>query len=145
MMRTYLVVGLLVVLAVLGFTTSVQAQRSDRAILTGVVTDPGGSSVAGATVRIRNEGTGVETVLTTNDAGAYTTPPLVLGTYSVSVDHSGFKTSVNSGILLSGGEVVRQDMILQIGAVTESVEVKAGAVELNVTQPDVTHTLDQKY
>src|SRR4029077_5359307 len=88
---------------------------------------------------------GVETVLTTNDAGAYTTPPLVLGTYSVNVDHSGFKTAVNSGILLSGGEIVRQDVVLQIGAVTESVEVKAGAVELNVTQPDVTHTLDQKY
>src|SRR5438477_5272890 len=144
-MRTYLVVGLLVVLAILGFTTSVQAQRSDRAILTGVVTDPGGSSVAGATVRIRNEGTGVETVLTTNDAGAYTTPPLVLGTYSVNVDHSGFKTALHSGILLQGGEVVRQDVTLQIGAVTESVEVKAGAVELNVTQPDVTHTLDEKY
>ena len=144
-MRTYVAVALVVLLAVLCFSLPVQAQRSDRAILTGVVNDPGGSSVAGATVRIRNEGTGVETVLTTNDAGAYTTPPLVLGTYSVNVDHSGFKTAVNSGILLSGGEIVRQDVVLQIGAVTESVEVKAGAVELNVTQPDVTHTLDQKY
>jgi hypothetical protein len=145
MMRTYLLVGLAVLLSTLGLTAPAFAQRSDRAIITGVVTDPGGSSVAGATVRVRNEGTGVETVLTTNDAGAYTTPPLVLGTYSVNVDHSGFKTTVNSGILLSGGEVVRQDVILQIGAVTESVEVKAGAVELNVTQPDVTHTLNEKY
>jgi len=145
MMRTYLLVGLVVLLCTLGLTAPVLAQRSDRAILTGVITDPGGSSVAGATVRVRNEGTGVETVLTTNDAGAYTTPPLVLGTYSVNVDHSGFKTTVSSGILLSGGEVVRQDVILQIGAVTESVEVKASAVELNVTQPDVTHTLDEKY
>src|SRR5215813_14507768 len=145
MMRTYVAVALVVLLAVLCLSVPVQAQRSDRAILTGVVSDPGGSSIAGATVRIRNEGTGVETVLTTNDAGAYTTPPLVLGTYSVNVDHTGFKTAVHSGILLSGGEVVRQDITLQIGAVTESVEVKAGAVELNVTQPDVTHTLDEKY
>src|SRR5262245_17704394 len=138
MMRTYIVVALVVLLSILCLTAPVQAQRSDRAILTGVVTDPGGSSIGGATVRIRNEGTGVETVLTTNDAGAYTTPPLVLGTYSVTVDHSGFKTSLSSGILLLGGEVVRQDVTLQIGAVAETVEVKAGAVELNVTQPDVT-------
>ena len=100
MMRTYLFVALAALLCTLGLTAPVHAQRSDRAILTGVVTDPGGSSVAGATVRVRNEGTGVETVLTTNDAGAYTTPPLVLGTYSVNVDHSGFKTALNSGILL---------------------------------------------
>jgi Carboxypeptidase regulatory-like domain len=144
-MRTYLAGSCAVLLAILFLCTPLNAQRSDRAIITGVVTDPGGSSVAGATVRIRNEGTGIETVLTTNDAGAYTTPPLVLGTYSVNVDHSGFKTALNSGILLQGGEVVRQDVTLQIGAVTESVEVKAGAVELNVTQPDVTHTLDEKY
>ncbi len=144
-MRSYLVVGLVVLLAILCLSSPLQAQRSDRAIITGVVTDPTGSSVAGATVRVRNEGTGVDTVLTTNDAGAYTTPPLVLGTYSVTVDHAGFKTAVNSGILLQGGEVVRQDLTLQVGAVTESVEVKAGAVELNVTQPDVTHTVDEKY
>src|SRR2546423_12725253 len=121
MMKTYLPLGLVVLLCMLGLSAPTEAQRSDRAILTGVVTDRGGSSVAGATVLVRNEGTGVETVLTTNDAGAYTTPPLVLGTYSVNVDHSGFKTTVNSGILLSGGEVVRQDVTLQIGAVTESV------------------------
>jgi Carboxypeptidase regulatory-like domain len=144
-MRTYLAGSIVVLLAIFCLCTPLEAQRSDRAILTGVVTDPDGSSVAGATVRIRNEGTGVETVLTTNEAGAYTSPPLVLGTYSVNVDHAGFKTTVNSGILLQGGEVVRQDVMLQVGAVTESVEVKAGAVELNVTQPDVTHTVDEKY
>src|SRR5438445_9769788 len=90
MKRTYLVVGLL---SVLGLGIPLFAQRSDRGIITGIVTDSSGSSVAGATVKVRNEGTAVETVLTTNDAGAYSTPPLVLGSYSVTVDHTGFKTS----------------------------------------------------
>src|SRR5437660_1302245 len=145
MTRTYLAVGLIAVLAMLCLGGPLLAQRADRGIITGVVTDPGGSSVMGATVKVRNEGTGVETVLSTNDAGAYTTLPLVLGSYSITVNHAGFKESKSAGILLQGGDTIRQDVTLTIGAVTESVEVKAEAVELNVTQPDVSHTVDQKY
>ena len=78
------------------------AQRSDRAIISGVVTDQQGAAVPGATVTVRNEDTGVETTLVTNDAGAYTSPPLVLGRYTVHVDLSGFKKAVSPGILLAG-------------------------------------------
>ena len=144
-MRSYLVVGLSVVLAVLCLSGLLLAQRSDRGIITGIVTDPTGSSVTGATVKVRNEDTGVETALVTNDAGAYTTPPLVLGNYSVTVDHAGFKTSVNSGIMLQGAETIRKDVTLAVGSVSESVEVKAGAQQLEVTTPDVSHTVDEKY
>src|SRR3954468_13869966 len=101
-MRSCLVVRLAAVLAVLCLSGPLQAQRSDRGGITGVVTDPTGSSISGATVKVRNEDTGVETSLVTNDSGAYSTPPLVLGNYSITVDHAGFKTSVNSGIRLLG-------------------------------------------
>jgi hypothetical protein len=144
-MRSYLVVGLSIVLAILCLSGLLLAQRSDRGIITGIVTDPTGSSVTGATVKVRDEGTGVETALVTNDAGAYTTPPLVLGSYSVTVDHAGFKTAVNSGILLQGAETIRKDVVLAVGSVSESVEVKAGAQQLEVTTPDVSHTVDEKY
>src|SRR5262245_46142023 len=118
--------GLCAVLCVLSLNNQLLlAQRSDRGIITGIVTDPSGSAISGATVKVRDEGTAVDTVLTTNDAGAYTTPPLVLGTYSVIVDHPGFKTSVNSGILLQGAETIRKDVALAVGSVSESVEVKA--------------------
>jgi hypothetical protein len=144
-MRSYLAVGLCIVLSVFCLSGLLLAQRSDRGILTGVVTDATGSSVVGATVKVHNEGTGVDTVLTTNDSGAYTTPPLVLGNYSVTVDHAGFKTSVRSGILLQGAETIRQDVALAVGSVTESVEVKSSTELLNVTTPDVSHTVDEKY
>jgi len=114
-------------------------------IITGVVTDPKAFSISGAAVKIRNEGTGVETVLITNDAGAYSTPPLVLGSYTLTVDHPGFKTSVKSGILLQGGESNRQDVSLLVGAVTESVTVKAEVEQLNVATPDLSHTVNEKY
>src|SRR5437899_1539118 len=141
-MRSYLVVGLC--LATICAATPLLAQRSDRGIITGIVTDPTGSAIAGAQVKVRNQDTALETTLTTNSAGAFTTPPLALGTYSVTVDHAGFKQSVSSGIALQGAETIRKDITLTIGAVTESVEVTAGA-ELNVTTPDISHVVDEKY
>ena len=63
--------GLRVALAIVGLSGPLLAQRSDRGILTGIVTDPTGSSVLGATVKVRNEETGVETTVTTSDAWAY--------------------------------------------------------------------------
>ena len=62
---------------------SVFAQRADRATITGLVKDPAGAAIPEATVTIRDEGTGIETVLQSNEAGSYTTPLLVLGTYTV--------------------------------------------------------------
>src|SRR5919202_154342 len=88
------------VAALLCFSTPLLAQRADRAVISGVVTDAQGAAVPGATVTIHNEATGVDTVLVTNSAGAYTSPPLVLGRYSVTVDVQGFKRAVTSGIRL---------------------------------------------
>lgn len=143
-MRFYLVVGLCVVLGTVCLSCPLLAQRADRGIITGIVTDPAGSAVVGASVRVLNEGTGLETVLVTNSAGAYTTPPLTLGSYTVTVDHTGFKRSVSPGIVLEGAETIRRDIALAMGTVTESVEVKA-EVDLNVTTPDVSHVVDDKY
>jgi len=130
--------------ATLSFTTPALAQRADRATISGVVTDNQGAAVPGATVTIKNEETGVENPLVTNAAGAYTSPPLVLGRYSVTVDLQGFKKMVSSGILLQGGGAIRHDVSLQIGNVAESVEVKA-VQGVSETRPDVSHTVDQKY
>ena len=127
-----------------GTSTSLFAQRSDRATISGVVTDNQGAAVPGATVTIKNEDTGVESVLVTNSSGAYTGPPLVLGRYSVTVDLTGFKKMVSSGILLQGGDAIRHDIALQVGDLTESVEVRA-ATGISETRPDVSHTVDEKY
>jgi hypothetical protein len=147
MTRPCLVVSRVVTIVVcssLGVTSPLLAQRADRAILSGVVTDAQGSPVPGATVTIRNEATGVETVLVSNSAGVYTSPPLVLGTYTVAVDLAGFRRAVTSGILLQGGDLRRHDVSLQIGELAESIEVR-GASPLEVTLPDVSHTVNEKY
>src|SRR6187401_1909355 len=71
------VIAALTCLGLASLTAPAEAQRSDRATISGVVTDAQGAGVPGATVTIKNEDTGVETVQVTNDSGAYTPPPLV--------------------------------------------------------------------
>ena len=145
MTRSYLVpsrFGAALLLILFG-SSPLLAQRSDRGIIGGVVADPQGSGIPGATVSIRNEATGVVTDLTSNSAGAYTTAPLVLGTYTVSVNLTGFKKAVTSGIVLGPGDVIRHDVTLQVGNLTESVEVTAESVES--TRPDVSHSVNEKY
>src|SRR6266568_5672119 len=88
------------------------AQRADRGTITGVVTDPTGNSIPRATVKVRNDDTGVVTDLVTNDAGAYSTPTLVLGTYTITTEVAGFKTAVRQGIRLVGGQIFREDVTM---------------------------------
>src|SRR5215467_97987 len=138
--RYILRIGILLCFAGLLF-----AQRADRATITGIVTDPTGNSIPNANVRIRNDNTGVETPLTTNEAGLYTSPLLTLGTYTVTVEHAGFKSSVRSRIELLGGHTYIVDARLEIGAVTEKVEVSAAGEMVNTEQPDVASTVGDKY
>src|SRR5207253_6639311 len=136
-------IGLSVLL--LAFAASSFAQRADRATVTGVVTDPTGQSIPHATVKVKSDDTGVVTDLTTNDAGAYSSPSLVLGTYTITVESAGFKTTVRSGIRLVGGQIFRQDVALELGSVTDQVPVTASSEILNTTNADVNHTVDENY
>jgi hypothetical protein len=137
-------VGLAVLCLAVGWSSPVLAQRADRAIISGVVTDTQDAAVPGAAVTIRNDATGVETLLITNNSGAYTTPPLILGRYSVTVDLAGFKKAAASGILLQGGEAVRQDFTMELGTVEETIVVTSRG-GIDVTTPDVAHTVNEKY
>ena len=57
--------------------------------------------------------TGVKTVVGTNSAGNYSTPPLILGTYRVDIEKQGFKTFSRPGYRLTGGQTVRVDAKLE--------------------------------
>ena len=119
-------------------------QGQDRGVITGLVADRSGAAVQEATVTLTNTATGVKTVVSTSSAGNFTTPPLVLGTYKVEVEKAGFKTFVHPGIVVATG-TVRMDATLDVGQVSETVEVQASNVEINVTNPEVTQVLGEKY
>jgi hypothetical protein len=129
----------------LSAATSLFGQAGDRAVITGLVTDPSGAAIAGAKVTATNEQTSVKINVASDSAGAYETPPMILGTYSLLVEKEGFKSFLRSGIVLAGGVRFRLDVTLELGVVTQTVEVKGATEMINTQTPEVSHTLGERY
>jgi hypothetical protein len=101
------------------------------ASISGTVTDPSGAVIAGATVTATNLETAVVTTLTTNSQGFYSFQELPLGKYSVTVTQSGFKSYVQTGIVLDVNSALVIDVTLQVGQATEKVEVLSSALHVD--------------
>ena len=99
-------------------------QGQDRGLITGLVADKTGGAVAQATVTVTNLATGDKIVVDTSSAGNFTTPPLILGNYKVQVEKAGFKMFVAPTVMVASG-TVRLDATLDVGSVSESVQVTA--------------------
>jgi hypothetical protein len=97
--------------------------------ITGVVEDPSGARVIGATISAVNQATNVRYSSTTTEAGIYVIPELPLGDYTVTVEAGGFKKSVRSDLPLGADARLRVDVRLELGGGTETVTV-SGAVQL---------------
>src|ERR1035438_2570574 len=106
--------------------SAIAVAQTFRGTILGTVTDPSGNLVAGATVKVKNAGTGIERATTTSADGSYTLPELPVGTYSVTVTQSGFQTSVTSSVEVNVATERRVDVKLQIGQVSQTVEVSGG-------------------
>jgi len=96
-----------------------------RATLQGSVNDPQGAAVSGAAVMLRNTETAVERTATTNEAGLYVFQFLPPGPYALTVRATGFRTSQQTGITLNLSQTLREDVVLQLGDVAETVNVSA--------------------
>jgi len=105
-------------------TTQVAAQSPQGSII-GTVTDSQGSSVPGVEVVARNTGTNLTYRATTSQDGSYNMVALPIGGYEVSATLTGFKAFRRTGIRLEVSQRLRLDISLELGEVTELVEVKA--------------------
>jgi hypothetical protein len=108
---------------------SLSAQSTTQTIQ-GLVTDSTGAVIPGATVTITNVATGVQNTSQTGASGNYTFTLVAVGNYDVRCETPGFKTEVATNLRVETGGQVRQDFSLEIGEVTETVEVSAAAVTL---------------
>jgi hypothetical protein len=95
--------------------------------LVGSVEDPAGAVVAGASVTVRNDATGQQYGAQTNDEGVFSTPALPPGSYTVTVSAPGFKQTVRTGVRVFAGSSARVGMTLEVGAVSETVNVNTDA------------------
>src|ERR1039457_2561806 len=106
-------------------STAMLVGQTFRGTILGSVTDPSGAYVVGATVKVRNVATGLERTTVTSADGSYSVPELPIGSYSVTVSQTGFKTFVATGAAVDVATERRVDAALKTGAVTTQVEVSA--------------------
>ena len=124
------------------FPTALLAQDVTGTI-EGSILDPSGSAVLNAKVTVTNtDRNQVIRTITTNTSGVYSATFLPIGNYSVSAEASGFKTATRTGIVLNVNDVLRINMTMQVGAVTESVEVRADALQVELGTPADSTTID---
>ena len=103
------------------------AAQSTTATILGTVTDSSGAVLPGVAVTIVNEGTNSQRTVTTDGTGGYEAPLLPPGAYRVEGELTGFKKIIRSGITLQVDQRARVDLMLDLGAVTETIEVRADA------------------
>ncbi len=111
------------------------AQR-DMGTILGAVTDPSGAAIPGASITIVEESTGVTDLVESDAAGNYIRPLIKPGTYTVSAETAGFKKGVQTGVLVQSSSRVQANFVLEIGQVTETIEVTAQppALQTETTQ-----------
>jgi hypothetical protein len=125
-LRTLAVAGVLSALA--------WSQNVDTATVLGTVTDATGAVIPGAKIELIHAGTNTTTAVQTGEEGRFRTPPLRIGEYVISVEANGFKRATRRGLVLNVADVRQVDFTLEVGQVTESVEVVGAAPLLQTSE-----------
>jgi hypothetical protein len=102
----------------------------------GVLTDPSGASVPGATVALTHQGTGATTTKTSDSVGEFQFDFLRVGVYTLRIEARGFKRFESSGIELAAAQNVRRSFVLELGALTETVNVEGAAPLVNAVSAE---------
>jgi len=112
--------------------------------IAGTITDSSGATVANAKVTITNEATLISRNVTADKNGYYAADELPAGTYSVTGEQTGFKTTTKKGNVLSAGGRLTADLSLVVGVISETVTVTATANTVNTTSGEISTTITQQ-
>jgi hypothetical protein len=118
--------------------------QTPTATISGQVRDASGAAIPGVRVSAKNVETNIEREAVTSDNGDYTIPLLNIGSYRVSVEKQGFKKTVQNGVVLQVDQKARLDFTLQVGQVSESVEVTAATSLIQTDSASVGTVIDNK-
>jgi len=139
--RVYAVVLLSVFFGFHLIATVRSAAQVDRGAIVGTVTDPTEARISNAQITITNLDTGQPVRITTDDQGNYNAKLLKIGTYSVSATKQGFETTVQASVDVAVNQSVRVDLVLKVGATSETVQV-TGAAPLLQTESSSLGTIE---
>ena len=140
------VISILIVLTTFGWMSSTVPcwGQANTGTISGTVTDPTGAVIPQADVTVTNTSTGVTSSTTANASGHYAFLALPPGTYNLSAVKTGFATSKFSGIPLRIYQQLTQDVILKVGAATQTITVQAAPTLVNTTNASLGTTVGQK-
>ena len=127
---------------VISFVPSLTFGQSTTSSMVGTVTDESGAAVPGVTVTITNIGTQNKRAVETNERGDYSVTALDLGMYEVAAELEGFSRAIATNIRLEVALVRRQNLTLQIGAVTEQITVQADALTIQTDDTTISTVID---
>src|SRR5437868_11068723 len=112
-----------------------------KASLQGTVMDSHGAAIAGAKIHILEQSTGLSRDTVTSDEGFYRVAQLPPGRYTVTVEFTGFKSSVSKDVEIKAEEPRGLDITLEVGTVTEQVTVSASAEALQTENANMGTTV----
>src|SRR5580698_19341 len=115
-----------------------------QANLSGRVVDGSQLAVSGAAVAIKSEATDLKRSTTSNDSGLYTLPSLPPGKYDITVTASGFESLERKGLLLEVAQQAQVDFALQVGKMSEIVNVSGGSDLLQTSDASVGTVVDRE-
>jgi outer membrane receptor protein involved in Fe transport len=133
--------------AIIALSIALSQGLSGQAVygtIVGTVIDPTGAVVPGAKVVIRDMDRGTTTNATTNNAGIFRQGFLIVGRYSVQVEHTGFQTVIRDNVSVSVDSEAVADIQLKVGETTETVQVSGQASVLQTERSDVAIVFNQK-
>lgn len=133
MMRRWLPILLLPAALVLG--------QSNLATITGIVSDSTNAILPGAEITITNRATGIVTRTRANDAGVYVATALQAGPYTLEAQAPGFKKKQVQDLALETGQKMRLDLTLEVGDISERIEVQATAAPLMSETAEISETI----
>jgi hypothetical protein len=132
------------VIAVLAFVlfALALASASITGSISGVVTDKSGAVISGASVTATDILTGVQTTQKTDAKGFYNLPTLAVGSYNLEIKQVGFKTYLQTGIVIDANSALRVDASLAIGSINEKIEVSTEAAQVETTSTQMGEVIE---
>ena len=132
------------IVAILLLLTALASGQDPRGTILGRVEDSTGAVIAGIEVRAVNRATGVAASARTNTAGSFNLPFLLAGVYTVTAEMPGFKRFVRDNVEVRVAESVELRLVMEIGAVSETVEVTAESPLLTTTDASQGTVVDER-
>jgi len=114
------------------------------AAITGKITDASGALIGGAKVTATDVARGTVWPTTTNEGGVFNLPRLPSGTYTVKIEKEGFQTAQRSNVLLQLNDIARLDIQLEVGSITQSLEVAAESPLLQTQGTQLGQVIDSR-